>query len=436
MIIHVVEEGETIDSIARLYGIPVERLVLANGIRTSDALVVGETLVILIPEILYTVQDGDTLESIAAAHNVSIFEILRNNPYLSVRRFIYPGEVIVIKYEGEKIGNIAINGYAYPFIGINVLRQTLPFLTYLSVYAYYYNMNMQGAIININDDELIRAAREYGVAPIMILTAQSESPMDEIELTHNLLRNPSAQEQLIRNLINILNLKGYYGVDFTARYIEPEDRALYVEFIRKLSSRLRAEGFRTFITLSFNVFELLTNVFYEDLQLELLKDYVDNIIILTYDLGITNIAPSVLAYDTVNNLLEKIISAIPSEKIIFGISTIGYIWKLPYIEGVTTGQAITYGSAMELAREFNAVIQFDEVTKASYFRFYSDFEYIVRFRDARGINYALNSVSMYGIHGLGIWNIMYFFDQLWLVINSQYNIEKVLLLRGPDGVAM
>lgn len=29
--------------------------------------------------------------------------------------------------------------------------------------------------------------------------------------------------------------------------------------------------------------------------------------------------------------------------------------------------------------------------------------------------------------GVGIWNIMFYFPQMWLVINSQYEIEKVLI---------
>jgi len=428
MIIHVVEQGDTIESIAQRYGISPERLVLENGIRASDNLVVGQTLVILIPETEYTIQDGDTLESIALAHNTSVFELLRNNPYLVERRLVYPGEVIVIRYEGEKIGSIAINGYAYPFIALNVLRKTLPFLTYLSVYSYYYNM--QGVITDINDEEIIRTAIEYGVAPIMVLSATAQTPLEEIELTHYLLRNPSLQERLISNLITVLGRKGYYGVDFTAHYIEPADRPLYLAFIRKLATRLRTEGFRTFITISFNVFELLINVYYEDLNLNLIEDYVDNIITITYDWGYTNIAPSVLAFGEVDNILNTITSSITPQKLIFGISTIGYIWRLPYIDGVTTGQAISYDSAIQLAREFGAEIQFDDVTKASYFQYYSDFEYIVRFRDARGINDALSLVNKYDINGLGIWNVMYFFDQLWLVINSQYIIEKILPFRG------
>lgn len=432
MIIHVVEPGETIDSIAGSYGISVDRLALENGIRVSDELVVGETLVVLMPEILYTIKDGDTLESIATEHNVSLFEILRNNPYLSDRRFIYPGETIVIKYEGERNETISVNGYAYPFIGMNVLRKTLPFLTYLSVYSYNYYMD--GEILDAEDEEIIRTAADYGVAPIMILTAFADNPLDEIELTHFLLGSPSLQDRLISNLIIVLGRKGYYGIDFTVRYIQPEDRSAFIDFIMKLSARLKTEGFRTFITLSFNVFELLVNVDYEDLLVNLLEDYVENINIITYDWGFTRVAPSVIAYDTVRNYLSTITSRISPGKLSLGISTIGYVWKLPYIEGITIGQSISFDSAIELAKEYNVVIKFDEVTKASYFQYYSDSEYIVRFRDARGIDYATLLVPMYNMRGLGIWNIMYFFDQMWMVINSKYNIEKIFPFRGTDRI--
>jgi len=138
MIIHVVKQGETMGSIAELYGRPVERLILENGITDPNNLAVGETLVILFPQIEYTVQAGDSLYSIAKLHNISIMELLRNNPYLSDRANIYPGEVIVIKYMDEKIREISTNGFVYPFVNMNILKKTLPFLTYLTVYSYYY----------------------------------------------------------------------------------------------------------------------------------------------------------------------------------------------------------------------------------------------------------------------------------------------------------
>ncbi|HCD42715.1 MAG TPA: peptidoglycan-binding protein, partial [Lachnoclostridium sp.] len=71
MIIHVVQPGETIYSISEYYKIPVNRLILENGITNPDNLAIGQTIVIVQPETLYTVQAGDSLESIAEQHGVS-----------------------------------------------------------------------------------------------------------------------------------------------------------------------------------------------------------------------------------------------------------------------------------------------------------------------------------------------------------------------------
>ncbi|HBG13351.1 MAG TPA: peptidoglycan-binding protein, partial [Clostridium sp.] len=70
---------------------PVDRLIFENGIINPANLAVGQTIVIVQPETLYTVQSGDTLESIAVQHGVTPMEILRNNPYLSDREILYVG---------------------------------------------------------------------------------------------------------------------------------------------------------------------------------------------------------------------------------------------------------------------------------------------------------------------------------------------------------
>lgn len=127
MVIHVVQSGETIDSISEYYNIPVNRLILENGITNPDNLAIGQTIVIVQPETLHTVQAGDTLESIAQQYGVLPMELLRNNPYLSDREYIYAGETIVIKYQTNKSRTIATSGYTFSYIDKTVLKKTLPF---------------------------------------------------------------------------------------------------------------------------------------------------------------------------------------------------------------------------------------------------------------------------------------------------------------------
>ena len=136
MIIHVVQPGETIKSISEYYKIPVDSLILENGITNPGNLAIGQTIVIVQPETLYAVQPGDTLESIAEQHGTTPMDLLRNNPYLSDREFLYAGETIVISYQTNKTRTIATSGYTFAYIDKSVLIKTLPFLTYLTIFNY------------------------------------------------------------------------------------------------------------------------------------------------------------------------------------------------------------------------------------------------------------------------------------------------------------
>lgn len=98
MIIHVVQPQETIQSIAEIYGVSAEKLIIDNELINPEDLVPGQTIVITYPQKVYIVQDGDTLESIAVMHNISVMQLLRNNPILAGREYIYPGELLVISY--------------------------------------------------------------------------------------------------------------------------------------------------------------------------------------------------------------------------------------------------------------------------------------------------------------------------------------------------
>lgn len=96
MTIHVVQTGETINTIAEQYKVSAERLILENGIINPNDLVVGQTIVIVQPLISYTIQEGDSLSEIAARYEISLIQIYRNNPFLANREYIYPGETMKI----------------------------------------------------------------------------------------------------------------------------------------------------------------------------------------------------------------------------------------------------------------------------------------------------------------------------------------------------
>lgn len=424
MIIHVVKEGETAGSIANAYGITEDRLILENDIKSPNDLAIGETLVILLPETTYIVQEGDTLGGIADQFGVTVMQLLRNNPYLSDRDRLYVGESLVITYATDKLGSVAIDGYAYPFIDRNTLKKTLPYLTHLTIYSY--KLTEDGELITIHDTELIEYAKYYGVAPIMMVTSLGTTGSEETSVFHAVLSDKEKQTIVINQVLDLLQQKGYHGVNINTPYILPEDRASYVEFISNFSKRIKEAGFHVAVSFSLSAFELLTGTIYEGLEYKKIGEYVDNTILISYEWASAVGVPSgIVSFDTLQHYISHILEFIPAQEVLIGMPSIGYLWELPYVAGVTKGMSINYNTAIQLAKEHNVPVQYDDNTESAFIHYITCNEYIARFRDARSVNSYASLVPNMGLSGLGIWNIMIFFPQMWLVINSQYEIVKI-----------
>lgn len=428
MIIHVVQPGETIYTIAADYNVSVTRLAEENGIIYTENLVVGQTIVIAYPMQTYIAQEGDTLESIARTFGVTSMQLLRNNPFLSEREVIYQGEMIIISYETQ--GSVSINAYAYPFIDRSVLRKTLPFLSYLTIFNY--RMIENGKIVGNDETEIIRIAKDYGVAPLMSLSSLTYQGLSDVKAVNSILYNEENLESHIQEILSILREKEYYGLNISLVNLIPGNRLAYENFIARLSSRLKAAGYLLFITITPRLILSSNEISLEEIDYTTMGQYADFMQILSYDWG--SIAgppsPTTPAYLT-NMILEEAVTMIPPEKIYSGISIIGYSWESPYIIGVTRANALTTDAAIELAALTGSTILFEEKSQAPYYEYYTSVEgvqvrHIVWFSDARTIDSFMKFVPEYGIQGAGIWNIMSYFAQMWLVINSQYNINKVL----------
>ena len=273
MTIHIVQPGETIDSISEYYKIPVDRLIMENGIINPDNLAIGQTVVIVQPETLYTVRSGDTLDSIAEQYSITPMEILRNNPHLSDGA-LYPGETIVISYQTDRTMTIATSGYTFSYIDKSVLIKTLPFLTYLTIFNY--RATGEGEIIATGDDtELIQLAVSYGVAPMMFVSTITEYGMVNLDANNKILNNLSLQDRIIDTALQILKEKGYYGINLYVEDITYDNIDGISDYIKKASEVCHSEGFRFVITItpSVNIEGRGTN--FEKVDYTRLSQYVE-----------------------------------------------------------------------------------------------------------------------------------------------------------------
>ncbi len=425
MLIHTVQPNETIYSIAEKYGISTVKLMTDNQILDPGRLVVGESLAVLLPEETYIVRNGDSLEKIAASHGVSVMQLLRNNPQLSDRLYIYPGEELTIRFTDKMSRVLTTNGYAFPFINTGVLRKTLPYLTYLTIF--YYRITKEGDIVNIEDQELINMALLYGVAPIMCISAITETGEADVEAAHSILMNKENQENLINRVLDNMKAKGYYGLNIDMQNVLQEYRELYVSFIANISGRVRQEGYYVNVTLTPRTFFTGTDIMYQGPEYATVGQLTDGTMLLSYEWGHAHSPQPALPLAQVRVFLDYITTQIPAEKLSLGIPIIGYIWQLPFHPDSSIANSITQNSALALAGEVGVIIQRDVASEAPYFQYTTNnTDYIVWFRDVRSIAALLDLVVEYGLEGIGVWHIMQFASGLWLYINVRFDIRKVI----------
>ncbi|MBE6007742.1 MAG: LysM peptidoglycan-binding domain-containing protein [Lachnospiraceae bacterium] len=425
--IHVVNAGDTLFSIGERYGVEPALLAEINGIEVWQSLVVGQAILVLKPLVTVTVEEGDTLYSIAERFGVPILQLLRNNPSITESFNIFEGSTLVVSYEDESIKGMIVNGYAYPFIDDLLLREALPYMSFLTVFTY--GINDDGTLIGIDDERVIEIARGYGVRPIMLISTLTAQGVFSNALAHEILNDEAKLNTLIESIVSNISDKNYGGLDVDFEFVYAEDKEKYADFIRRLRDRLNPLGYPVIVALAPKYIDDQTGLIYEGHDYTLLGEAANYALIMAYEWGYTYGPPLAVApLNEVRRVLDYGVSRIPREKIFMGIPNYGYDWTLPYVRGETRAKSISNPEAVDIARRYGAQIMYDEDAESPYFNYTDEEgrEHIVWFEDARSIDAKLRLAAEYGFAGISYWNIMRPFTANWMIVNDLYNIERTL----------
>lgn len=136
MVIYTIKPGDSLYGIAKEFGVTVAELERFNALPDSSRLSIGQDVLIPVEGSTHTVEKGESLYSIASHHGLPLDSVIRANPELRPPYVIYPGQIIRIPENPDSKRTISVNGYTYPNIDREVLRQTLPYLTFLSIFSH------------------------------------------------------------------------------------------------------------------------------------------------------------------------------------------------------------------------------------------------------------------------------------------------------------
>ena len=414
MYIYVVREGDTLAALSTRLGVPQSVLAWANGLREPYSLTPGQALLILNGARTYTVQSGDTVYSIAARFGLTLNRLWQMNPTLAGGVQLSPGQTLVVYLPPTNNPPILTTGYAYPFIDDALLRATLPYLDFLAIFSYGFRAD--GSLVPLDDTRLLTLANEYGVSPMLVLTSIGDDGRFSSAAVASMLASSDVQTTLIGNIVNIARQKGYAAVNSDLEYIPREYRDAYSEFIRNLADSLHNVGIELTVSLAPKTSDAQEGLLYEGMDYAALGAAADRVLLMTYEWGYTYSEPRAVApINNVAAVVDYALSVIPAEKIDLGVPNYGYDWNIPWVEG-TAARSIGNIAAQELAIDRGAPIQFDEASQSPFFRYTAEdnSRHEVWFEDARSIAAKLELLHSRSLSGVGVWQIMRWFPQLWL----------------------
>lgn len=375
---------------------------------------------------IYVVKAGDTVNEIAREYGVTAETVIYDNQLIYPYRLAIGQSLLINTGLPGRTMEIRSNGYAYPFISPWVLDNTLPYLSELSVFSYGFDREGELRPPILDDEWMIERARNTGTLPILTLTPFGADGNFDNTLINTIVNDEAARDRLIENLLVVMQEKSYGGLDIDFEFIKAEDRDAFTEFVRVCTERMHAYGFQVSVALAPKTSAMQKGLLYEGKDYRAIGEIADHVLVMTYEWGYTYGPPMAVApLNMVRNVLEYAVTEIPPEKISMGIPNYGYDWELPYERGITRAKTIGNIEAVRIAINRGAEIKFDEVAMTPYFNYDSNgITHEVWFEDARSIQAKYDLIKELKLRGPGFWQIMQLFRTNWLLLEDNFYILK------------
>jgi len=467
--IHVVQKGESLSEIAKQYNTTIKQITLANELTEPDVLVVGEALIIPIPNQQYVVEPGDYLVGIAEKLGISLQALTDANNIMNPS-LIYVGKVLELPYfhyvvkPGDTIytissrygitvrqiieaNNLQQNNVIYPNqvlsipapsrpqVEVNAYTTTMNeagreeilmlgnYFTYVTPFSY--GIKEDGSLAALNDQLVLDAVFLTGTTPLLVLTNFKNGKFSS-DLVATILRDPDLQMVLINNLLSVMNEKGYKGLNIDFEYVYPEDRENYNMFLRRVTEELHANGYLVSTAVAPKESREQSGLLYEAHDYRAHGEIVDFVVLMTYEWGWAGGEPLAIApINKVKQVLDYAVTEIAPDKIMMGTPLYGRDWRIPWVQG-TIARTVSPQEAVQLAKTYQVEIQYNELYQSPFFT-YTDQTgqaHEVWFEDARSMQAKYDVVKEYSLRGVSYWVLGSPFPQNWGVLGENFQIEK------------
>ena len=415
-------------AIAQSYGTTVQSIVEANQIPEPARLVIGQALVVPLKGQYYIVQPGDSLWSIGQRFQVNYTMLAQANG-LSPDALLMIGTSLYIpepsKRSAEILAYVEPRGNEINEMLLDQVREANPYLTYLAVFSY--EVSRDGSLKAPTINPLPEIAEQDNTSIAMAIT-NLEDYQFSAELARDIFQSVAVQNLLLDNIIaEAKRIGNISDIHFDFERISRDQREAYNNFLRRAVERLHAEGYTVSTALAPKTRADQPGEWFMGHDYKAHGEIVDFVMLMTYEWGYSAGPPmAVSPLPQVEQVVQYALTEIPASKILLGQNLYGYDWTLPFVQGGDYAEAISPQRAIEVAKRYNAAIQFDYTAQAPYFNYYDEQgrSHIVWFEDARSIQAKFDLVKRLNLRGVGYWKLGLPFPQNWQLIGANFNVVK------------
>ncbi|HEY8599891.1 MAG TPA: glycosyl hydrolase family 18 protein [Thermomicrobiales bacterium] len=272
-------------------------------------------------------------------------------------------------------------------------------LTHVS--PYYYSLKADGTIDTRNEQAETTAflrARGIKILPMISTNAQYDA-------FHALIDTPEKQDRLVAALVTLVTTKNYDGIQIDFEGLNPTDRALLADFMRRLHARLQPVGKLTTMAVAAKASDTKTGwggVY----DYAALAPHVDLVVLMAYDFHYQNgktpgaIAPT----GWVRSVAKFGASHFGVDKTLLGIPLYGMDWN------TTKGppaRALRMADGPTLAKKPGATSGYSAVDEANWVRYTDEAgeAHEAWFEDERSIAAKLAIMTDLGLAGFATWRL-------------------------------
>lgn len=270
---------------------------------------------------------------------------------------------------------------------------------------FWYRLDEDGTIgkyAYANEDmSIVQFAHDKGVKVFALIANLPDDGNWDSERVQKVIGSPEARRTHIEAIISLLDSKGYDGVNIDYEFLQDAQTEDYTAFINELGAALDERG--KMLIVAIHTQQKGTETRGQDIPSLTGADYLGY---MTYDQHYETSDPGANAEIAwMRDVLEYARSqGVPMKKILLGIPLDGYDWANDHGEW-HEANGVDYESALALAKQENAVLQYDAKVQAPYFEYTDDagIAHQVWFEDVRSFEPKYNLAKEFGVGGLLPW---------------------------------